>query len=120
MNSAAIAKPIDLTLGGIASDSAAKIPGTSSAAAPVMNDVHRDREPEPRREREHRPRDADDRADDREHAQAEAGVAQHEARRERDAEEDGDDLRGLRERGDETALELVEAERPARSTGTSA
>ena len=72
--------------------------------------MHRDREPEPRREREHRPRDADDRADDREHSEAGAGIAQHEARRERDAEEDGDDLRGLRERGDETALELIEAE----------
>ena len=86
------------------------MPGTSNAAAPVMKTCISDREPEVRGQREHGPRDADDRADDREHAEAGTRVAQHQPRRERDAEQDRDDLRGLGERGDQTALELVEAE----------
>ena len=44
MNSAAIAKPIDRTLGGIASDSAAKIAGTSSTTTPGDDHVHDDRD----------------------------------------------------------------------------
>ena len=72
MNSAAIAKPSDRTLGGIVSDSDAKMPGTSSDERPGHGDVHRDRDAEVRRQREHGPAAGDDRAEHREHAQAEA------------------------------------------------
>ena len=105
MNSAAIAKPIARTLGGIVSDSAAKMPGTSSDDSPDTRMFIAIAMPRFGASANTIQQPAIARADDREHAQAEAGVAQHEPRRERDAEEDRDDLRGLRERGDDAALE---------------
>ena len=105
MNSDAIEKPSDRTLGGIASDSDAKMPGARSAASPEIMMLASDRDPEHRRERERDPRAARCRcATNDSSAQPEARVLQHQARRERDAEHDADDLRGLGDGGDEAPL----------------
>ena len=110
MNSDAIENPSARTFGGIVSDSVAKMPGTRSADTPVITTCISDREPQRGREREPDPRAGDDDAEEREHAQADAGVAAHQPRRERDAERDADELRGFGQRGDETAGRLVEME----------
>ena len=98
------------TLGGMASDSEAKMPGARSAASPEIRTLATTATQSDGRQRERDPGAGDADRDERQQAQPEARVLQHEPRGERDAEDDADDLGGLGDGGDEASLRLGEVE----------
>ena len=94
----------------MASDSEAKIPGASSADSPEIRTlaITATASTGARAKRDPGAGDAD--RHERQQPEPEARVAQHEARGQRDAEGDADDLRGLGDGGDEAPLRLGEVE----------